>query len=63
MNAMIAGVIRAALAAVGGWLVSNGVIAETEVDGIIGAGVIIATAIWSMISKRQEAKKLAASVK
>jgi len=63
MNAMIAGVIRAALAAVGGWLVSNGVIAETEVDGIIGAGVIIATAIWSIISKRQEAKKLAAAVK
>jgi hypothetical protein len=60
---MIAGVIRAALAAGGGWLVSNGVIAETEVDGIIGACVIIATAIWSIISKRQEAKKLAASVK
>jgi len=39
------------------------VIAETEVDGIIGACVIIATAIWSIISKRQEAKKLAASVK
>ena len=59
-SAVFGGLVRAALAAAGGWLVSNGVASESDAAGLIDSGVefvggllsILATVLWSWWSKR-----------
>jgi len=49
----ILGVVRAILAAVGGYFVSKGVLDEGVVNSIIGALMVIITGVWSVVSKRK----------
>lgn len=57
MNTMIAGVVRALLGALGGWVVQKGWIDEETLTQVVGALIVIATAAWSIWAKRSAAKK------
>jgi hypothetical protein len=48
----IAGVIRALIAAVGGYFVGKGLVDAETVTAIGGAVATLATAAWSIYSKR-----------
>lgn len=47
----IAGVVRAIVAAVGGYLVGKGYLEASSVEAVAGAFATIATAVWSVRSK------------
>jgi len=59
-GAVFGGLVRAALAAAGGWLVGEGVASESDAAGLVESGVefvggvlsILATVLWSWWSKR-----------
>lgn len=51
MKEAIFGVVRAVLAAVGGWAVAQGWVDESTVEQVVGAVLVIATAAWSVRSK------------
>lgn len=53
----ILGVVRAILAAVGGYFVSKGVIDEGVLNSVIGALMVIITGVWSVISKRKAVRQ------
>ncbi len=53
----ILGVVRAILAAVGGYFVSKGLIDEGVLNSVIGALMVIITGIWSVISKRKAVRQ------
>ena len=48
----IAGIVRAIAAAVGGYLVGKGIIDSSTATSIAGAAATIATAVWSVMSKK-----------
>lgn len=48
----IAGVVRAIVAAVGGYFVGKGVIDESTATTIAGAFATLATAVWSIFAKK-----------
>lgn len=48
----IAGVVRAVVAAIGGYFVGRGIIDESTATAIAGAAATIATAVWSVVAKR-----------
>lgn len=50
---MFLGVVRAVLAAAGGWAVGKGYVDQASADQIIGAVIVIGTAGWSVWSKKQ----------
>lgn len=50
--AAVAGVVRALIAAGGGYLIGLGILDEETVAAIAGAAATIVTAIWSVYSKR-----------
>ena len=52
----IAGVIRALSAAIGGYFVGKGVVDADTVAAIGGGLATVATAIWSIWSKKQVSK-------
>lgn len=60
-GAVFGGLVRAALAAAGGWLVSKGLASESDAAVIIESGVdfvgglvsIVLTVLWSWWSKRK----------
>ena len=52
----IAGVIRALSAAIGGYFVGKGVVDADTVAAIGGGLATVATAIWSIWSKKQAGK-------
>ena len=60
-GAVFGGLVRAALAAAGGWLVGEGVASESDAAGLVESGVefvggvlsILATVLWSWWSKRK----------
>lgn len=57
MNAeQIAGIVRAVVAAGGGYLVGKGFIDEQTAAAVGGAIVTIAVAVWSVISKKPRRK-------
>ena len=56
---MILGVLRAVLAALGGWLINKGYVDAGQVDALIGAVLVIITGIWSIVAKRKMAQELA----
>lgn len=49
----IAGIVRAIVAAIGGFLVAKGTIDEATVIAVSGALATLATAVWSVKSKAQ----------
>jgi hypothetical protein len=51
----IAGVVRALVAALGGYLVAKGYIDQSTATSIAGAASTIAVAIWSVFSKKPSA--------
>lgn len=51
----IAGVVRAVVAAVGGYFVGKGVIDGETVATIGGAAATIAAAVWSVWAKKEKA--------
>ena len=48
----IAGILRAVLAAAGGFFVSKGILPNDQVDEFIGVGMILAAGVWSLASKK-----------
>jgi hypothetical protein len=48
---MILGVVRALLAAAGGYMINQGWADQGTVDGLIGAVIVVIAGIWSIISK------------
>jgi RsiW-degrading membrane proteinase PrsW (M82 family) len=57
MNAeYIGGIVRAVVSAIGGYLVGKGTIDSETAVAITGAAVTIATAIWSVWSKKAHEK-------
>lgn len=48
---LMLGVVRAFLAAAGGYIVNKGIADQATVDAIIGALVVIGTSGWSIWSK------------
>ena len=60
-SAVLGGLVRTALAALGGWLVSKGLASESDAAVIIESGVdfvgglvsIVLTILWSWWSKRK----------
>ena len=55
-------VIRQILLVAGGGLITRGEFTQGEWETLVGAAVIVATAIWRYIEKAQEKKALAAAV-
>jgi hypothetical protein len=51
-SAQIAGIVRAVMAAVGGYLVGQGFVDSDTVDQVSGAAAVIVAAAWSWWSKR-----------
>lgn len=49
----IAGIVRAILAAVGGYFVGQGVVDAETVTAVTGAAATLAAAIWSVVSKKR----------
>jgi hypothetical protein len=48
----VGGIVRAILAAGAGYLAGKGFIDAGMADQLVGAGVLIVTAIWSVLSKK-----------
>lgn len=48
----VAGVVRAIVAAAGGYFVGKGLIDQSTATAIAGAAATIATAVWSVVSKK-----------
>jgi hypothetical protein len=54
MNAeQIAGIVRAVVAAIGGYLVGKGIADAETVAAVAGAVATIAAAVWSVLAKRK----------
>lgn len=49
----VAGVVRAVVAAVGGYLVARGVTDAETVAAVAGAVATLAAAVWSVLAKRK----------
>jgi len=49
----VAGVVRAILAALGGYLVGKGVIDNETANNLAGAAVVIVTGVWSILNKKK----------
>ena len=52
-GAQFAGIVRAILAALGGYLVGQGMLDQTMAEQVGGALTVLATAGWSWFSKRK----------
>jgi len=51
----ISGIVRHALGAIGGYVISIGVVTTTEWETITGAILILSSVAWSMWEKRAKA--------
>lgn len=49
----IAGIVRAVVAALGGYLVGKGLADAETVAAVAGAAATLAAAVWSVLSKRK----------
>jgi len=49
----LAGVARAILAALGGYLVGKGVIDNETANNLAGAAFVIVTSVWSVLNKKK----------
>lgn len=48
----VMGILRAVIAAGGGYLVNQGLINASQIEPISGAVIILATVVWSIASKK-----------
>jgi len=48
----VGGIIRAILAAVAGYVAGKGLITAGVADQLVGAGVTIGVAVWSVLAKK-----------
>lgn len=53
-DTVLNGIVRHVLTAVGGALVTKGVMGETELEMAIGAVITIAGVIWSALAKKKK---------
>jgi hypothetical protein len=51
----VGGIIRALLAAVAGYAAGKGLISSDMANELVGAGVTIGVAVWSVLSKKPAA--------
>jgi len=56
--AYMGGIVRIATALLGGYLAQKGLATEAETEGIVGAGVVVATGVWSIWAKRKALAKV-----
>ena len=49
----VAGLVRALLAAVGGFLVSKGLVDDSTLQAVAGAVATLVTAVWSFVAKKK----------
>lgn len=49
----VAGIVRAVIAAIGGYLVGRGLADAETVAAVGGAAATIAAAVWSVVAKRK----------
>ena len=49
--AYMGGIVRIATTLLGGYLAQKGLATEAETEGLVGAGVVVATGIWSIWAK------------
>lgn len=59
--AIILGIVRHLLTIGAGALASKGVIAQSETETVVGAGLALIGIVWSAIDKKRQAKKLRAT--
>ena len=48
----VGGIVRAIVSAIGGYFVGRGLIDSSTATAVAGAAATIATAVWSVISKK-----------
>jgi hypothetical protein len=48
----IGGIVRALMAAIGGWLIAKGVLDEGAVEAVSGAVATLVSAVWSVAAKK-----------
>jgi len=53
-DSILNGVIRHILTAGGGALVARGVVAETEIEALVGAVITIIGVVWSALAKKKK---------
>jgi|TARA_R100001530_G_scaffold28654_3_gene22673 hypothetical protein len=53
-DSILNGVIRHILTAGGGALVAKGVVAETEIEALVGALITIIGVVWSALAKKKK---------
>lgn len=63
LKPILAGVVRHGLTALGGVLVTDGVIQSSDVAGFVGAGMVLAGIAWSWYQKVGQAHLLALMAK
>ena len=56
--AYMGGIVRIATTLLGGYLAQKGLATEAETEGLVGAGVVVATGIWSIWAKRKALAKV-----
>jgi hypothetical protein len=49
----IAGIVRAVVAAIGGYLVGKGITDAETVAAVAGAAATVAVAVWSVLAKKK----------
>ena len=59
--AYMGGIVRIATTLLGGYLAQKGLATEAETEGLVGAGVVVATGIWSIWAKRKALAKVPAA--
>ena len=56
--AYMGGIVRIVTTLLGGYLAQKGLATEAETEGLVGAGVVVATGIWSIWAKRKALAKV-----
>ena len=56
--AYMGGIVRIATTLLGGYLAQKGLATEAETESLVGAGVVVATGIWSIGAKRKALAKV-----
>lgn len=52
-TAYMGGIVRIVTTLIGGYLSQKGLASEADIEGIVGAIVIVATGVWSIWAKRK----------
>ena len=60
--AYMGGIVRIATTLLGGYLAQKGLATQAETEGLVGAGVVVATGVWSIWAKRKALAKVPPAV-